>query len=480
MESKKVVIIVRKRITLLERYQRNPDYFDVNCGAIKGRRLCKNDKCISCFLRSFASSEKSDRWSKLNNFSPREVAISSHKEISFNCEKCGHTFQAKACYVSRGNWCKYCANQALCDDEECQTCFEKSFASTKYAKNWSNKNLLSARQVSKSSRKKMIYVCDVCNHEEIRTVGNVSNGDICRFCKGRSICMDNNCDMCFGRSFASHERSKYWSKENTLSPRECFKGSNEKYIFDCEKCGHEFRTALNEISYRDRWCPYCSGRKICGNNCKPCFNKSMASHWSIKYWSRDNISNPRLINRGSLHKCIFICEEGHKIIKTAKDVGYSNSWCPHCKNKTEKKLLESLRNLFSDVIPQQKFDWCRSTNANMMLSFDFYIPSLNMIVELDGIQHFEQVANWASPEFNQSRDIYKMDKCLEHGISVVRLLQSDVYYDRNNWKIVLLEQLYIREIPQVTFIAPDDEYENYTRYYEEKYMIDQLDNTHIN
>lgn len=36
-----------------------------------------------------------------------------------------------------------------------------------------------------------------------------------------------------------------------------FKGTHNKYWFDCV-CGHEFESALCNITTSNQWCPYCS------------------------------------------------------------------------------------------------------------------------------------------------------------------------------------------------------------------------------
>ena len=82
-----------------------------------------------------------------------------------------------------------------------------------------------------------------------------------------------------------------------------------------------------------------------------------------------------------------------------------------------------------------------------------------MIIELDGPQHFRQVSNWTSHEFTQIRDVYKMNKCLEHGISMIRLAQLDVFQDKNNWKVRLHEHLKLYDIPRIIALARNNEYD---------------------
>ena len=112
--------------------------------------------------------------------------------------------------------------------------------------------------------------------------------------------------MEFSKSFASHEKSKFWSKKNNISPEQVSKNTREKYLFDCI-CGHEILIALNNIS-SGYWCPYCSipCKKLCDNvDCDFCFEKSFASHEKSKFWSCKNNTIPRHILKGTGKKYLF-------------------------------------------------------------------------------------------------------------------------------------------------------------------------------
>ena len=115
----------------------------------------------------------------------------------------------------------------------------------------------------------------------------------------------------------------------------------------------------------------------------------------------------------------WICSSGHCYqTVVANRCGLGNG-CPKCKYKTEKLLLEFLITKYSDVVHQFKI--CGNS------SFDFYIPSLRTIIELDGIQHFTQVSNWTGCEENLRRDVVKMKMAIETGYRVIRISQPDVY-----------------------------------------------------
>lgn len=79
------------------------------------------------------------------------------------------------------------------------------------------------------------------------------------------LCSNLYCERCFERSFASHEKAEYWSLNNDISPREVLKKSGKKFIFICEKLGHEYEMTLSKITGENRSCnhPCCSIRKLC-------------------------------------------------------------------------------------------------------------------------------------------------------------------------------------------------------------------------
>ena len=395
------------------------------------RSLCDNDNCNNCFEKSFASMDKSKYWSNKNQLKPRQVFKSSAKKYLFDCD-CGHEFPLILNDCNAGNWCSYCANppKKLCDDNNCQKCFEKSFASNEKSKYWSSKNKLIARQVFKGSANKYIFNCK-CGHEISTSLADINSGGWCGYCSSTNLCNNNDCKNCYNKSFASNKKSKYWSNKNKLKPRQIFKCSGNKYLFNC-KCGHEFEGRPDFITRLDVWCPYCSNppKLLCNNNdCSQCFEKSFASHDKAKFWSDKNELKPREIFKSSANKFYLNCEYGHEIYMTPANIK-TGFWCSICMNKTERKLNEILINDYPLLKQQFRTSWCKN---KMSLPFDFVLEDIKIIIELDGGQHFKQVRDWKSPEEQQKTDKYKMTCANNNGFSVIRILQEDVFNDSYNW-----------------------------------------------
>lgn len=398
------------------------------------KNLCKNLQCSFCFENSFASHPKSKFWSSENEILPRNVFKFTPEKYKFDCNVCHHTFEAPLRGVSNNTFCSYCANKILCD-VECELCEEKSFASHPKSKFWSSKNITTPRKVFKSSNEKFEFECNECNHNFMTTLHDVSSGKFCPYCGGQSLC-DAKCNFCYEKSFASHPKSKFWSGENNISPREVFKSTTKKYIFFCDECDHNFLKSLSNIK-NESFCPFCLGQLLCGQkNCKSCKEKSFASHPKAQFWSNQNKVSPFEIFKFCRKNFKFDCPYCDNIYEASlNNITSNNIWCTCITNKTENKLYNYLKRFFV-VEKQKKFNWCKMKRE---LPFDFFIEEYKLLIELDGVQHFKQVSTWKSPEETQKIDIYKMKLAQKQGYSMIRIFQEDVWNDKNNWENKLMD-----------------------------------------
>ncbi len=223
-------------------------------------KLCKNEGCMACYNKSFASSSRAKYWSSKNgDLKARDYFISSRVKAYFDCE-CGHTFESALGTVTDRSWCPYCAQLKLCSDDKCKMCYTKSFASSPKAKYWSPRNGdLRPRDFRLSSGVKAYFDCE-CGHTFESVLGTVTEGSWCPYCSSpcQKMCDDKDCKHCYNMSFASSPRAKWWSTKNgSLTPRDVCKSSNKSFYFDCEKCNLTFAKKLVSITAQNGWCPSC-------------------------------------------------------------------------------------------------------------------------------------------------------------------------------------------------------------------------------
>ena len=429
------------------------------CIYCAGQKLCGEDTCNFCLIKSFAVHPKAKYWSKVNELFPKNVFVTSNKKYYFTCDICNHDFDMiLSNFTNQNQSCPYCANFRLCGEGNCKMCIDKSFATHPKSKEWSIKNPVLAINVFKNSGDKFLFNCSVCKHVYEMSPHHLSDGKTCSYCTNKKLCTDNNCDICYKKSFLSNPYSKNWSLDNKIHPRYVFKCSHKSYIFNCNICHHTFNASVLSIDPKAINCSFCTNKSLCDNNdCKKCEEKSFVLHPKAKYWSDKNTVKPRQVFKSSGKKYLFDCNNCNEIyISTTANIT-DGSWCGCEKFKTEKKLYDYLKSICTiQVYKQKTFPWCKNKK---LLPFDFFIENLNLIIELDGLQHFQKIAYWLStPEEIQKNDKYKMDIANKNGYSVIRIFQVDVWEDKNNWKETLTNA--IKKYDEVTNIFIGNIYNN--------------------
>jgi len=333
------------------------------------------------------------------------------------------------------------------------------------SKFWSVRNSLKPDKVALNSHKKFWFDCE-CGHQFENSLLNINQANNwCPYCSNPSkkLC-DNECISCYNKSFASHEKSIYWSPENGVEPRQVFKNADRRtFIFNC-LCGHKLNMVLKNISTQGHWCSYCSHQKLCENKeCQMCFNISFASVERSKYLN-DKTINPRMLFKSTNKKYKFDCGTCNKAFSCQLSDITKGIWCPFCVNKTEQMLFDKLKEEYYTLERQYKVDWCKNSKSNRYLPFDFVIEERKIIIELDGKQHFAQIGKWLSPEETRKNDLYKMKCANDNEYSVIRILQKDVYYNKYNWLNDLcenIEKISNEKTVQNIYMCKNNEYKDF-------------------
>ena len=150
------------------------------------KNLCEDDNCKKCFNNSFASHPKSIFWSCNNELNPRQVfKMTDRKNFYFNCD-CDHELEINLKKISlQGHWCSYCSHQKLCENKDCNMCWNNSFASVDRS-NYLNDKSIDPRTLFKSTNKKFKFDCDVCNKVFSCQLSCVTKGVWCSFCVNKT------------------------------------------------------------------------------------------------------------------------------------------------------------------------------------------------------------------------------------------------------------------------------------------------------
>jgi very-short-patch-repair endonuclease len=173
-----------------------------------------------------------------------------------------------------------------------------------------------------------------------------------------------------------------------------------------------------------------------GHGCKRCSNRV---RYTTDEWKEEaikihnNLYDYSKVNFTRGTDCVTIICKKHGEFNQQANCHLMGTGCSLCKNKTESKLFAWLKAEYPTIQTQKTFNWCVSEETGAKYRFDFVIPELNTIIELDGDQHFKKVWKWGDPEVTQQRDVWKMKKAIENKFRIVRLLQEDVRCRNSKW-----------------------------------------------
>jgi len=133
---------------------------------------------------------------------------------------------------------------------------------------------------------------------------------------------------------------------------------------------------------------------------------------------------------GNSSKIDIICAE-HGIFSQVAKSHLSGQGCPSCgaqarqshtMSKGETKILNFLKENNIDFVPQKTFEDCKYKS---LLSFDFYLPHQNILIEFDGQQHHVFVkqfhTNIMGFKIQQKRDEIKTQYAEDNNISLIRI-----------------------------------------------------------
>lgn len=343
-------------------------------------------------------------WSKANKVQPHQVSLLSGKSFLFDCNQCGRRFEQTTCHVTKGSWCKFCSGRHACFLDDCQFCYEKSFAFKfpERALLWSAKNTVSPDKVSHLSQKTYIFDC-ICGHEIKQSPVRIGQGSTCKYCcpKPSTICGEKECVFCLPKTFASFDPEKVaqWSYEkNTIGPWQVAMNATAMCWFTCKECSHDFRAQISNVSKKTGgiWCPFCSShsRQLCeqSETCPVCLPKTLANYSDkekLAMFSPKNTKKPYEIFSGSIVPIIFDCKDcGNEFTTTPRNVIFGNSWCPTCVCRMTIPM-QKITSLFGTLgVDYELETTIKLDNRPLHWDASCIFEGTEFFIESDGAQHF--------------------------------------------------------------------------------------------
>lgn len=256
-----------------------------------------------------------------------------------------------------------------------------------------------------NSQTRMKYRCNKCGLIWVATASKLSAG--------------RGCPQCAGNKLKSH--SEFVEQVKKINPNidviSQYKSTAYKVSFKCKVCGYEWSTKPGSV-LRGKGCYMCGKKHMGEKNRKPSFEfeeEIKKINPSIKLLEPYQNDKTKI-----LCKCVTCNEEWFTWPSGLK----SGHGCPYCSfSHGEAKIKNILSSYNITFISQYKFNDLLGI-GNRQLSYDFYLPEYNLLIEYQGKQHKQPIAYFGGEETfkrQKEHDRRKREYAFQHNIKLLEI-----------------------------------------------------------
>jgi DNA-directed RNA polymerase subunit RPC12/RpoP/very-short-patch-repair endonuclease len=216
------------------------------------------------------------------------------------------------------------------------------------------------------------------------------------------------------KKYSIEEVKNFAIKEkNGLCLSEKYENNKANLIWKCGNCGHIFYNSFKNVKYLNNWCPSCSGKL--NNNIN--IAKNIAKERNGFCLSETYKNNKT--------KLIWKCKKCYNIWEARLDRIKAGTWCPNCKKSHgETKISNILDSLKIKYNQEYIFNDLRNRR------YDFYLIDYNILIEFDGVQHFQIYGKYTPDNETlikkQKYDIEKTLFCIKNNIKLLRICYKNI------------------------------------------------------
>ena len=271
---------------------------------------------------------------------------------------------------------------------------------------------------------RILIKCNNKKHESYEvTFANFKNGKRCPYCSNHV-----KFDYKYVKEYIESFGYKLLSKE--------YKNTNEYILIKCPDENHKpYLVKFSSFKNQETRCPYCQNKKR-GLYRKFDYKyvKEYVESFGYKLLSKEykNCDEKLKIecNKGHIYEVSFYCFKN------------LNTRCPICnESKGEIKIREILNKYDIKFTPQKKYSKLIGIKGRQ-LSYDFYLPLYNTLIEYQGEYHDGTGYNQTKEKFETQKehDKRKRNYAKDNNIKLLEIW----YYDFDNIENILIKELNLK------------------------------------
>jgi len=305
------------------------------------------------------------------------------RKVGWQCEK-GHQWEARHSNIRQGRGCPQCASTAVIPEQGYHVLAKlRGFTYTGgYAGH---------------TQVKVGWMCEK-GHQWQTRYGNIQQGSGCPHCAGSIVISEQGYHE-LAESHGFHYTGGYMGKVH------------DKVGWQCEQ-GHKWQTRYSSIK-QGYGCPHCASTVILES----------AYHELAKFCGFTYTGG----HKGSVDvKVGWRCGQGHQWQAPYHNIK-QGSGCPRCiASKGEQLIALTLTRWGIRYESERRF---RSCSDKGMLPFDFYIPKWRILIEYQGVQHYQTVGSGFfggedGLAERQRRDAIKRAFAENHGYTLIEVAHA--------------------------------------------------------
>jgi len=264
---------------------------------------------------------------------------------------------------------------------------------------------------------------------------HIKAGRGCPYCLGQKVGLSN----CLATKRPELAEQWHPTKNGDLTPYDVTCGSG-KEVWWIDETGYEWRSRIASrynIKHNKR-----NKDKNHINKLLPkrkdllIENPELCNEWDYT----KNINKPNEYYPNSNQKVWWKCKEcGHEWEARVSSRNSAGAGCPQCnKSNGEKKIKNYFNQNIIFNIPQKSFNGLLGL-GNGLLSYDFYLPQFNLLIEYQGEFHDGTAYQQSKNDFERQleHDRRKREYAKQHNINLLEIW----YWDFDNIEIILSDRI---------------------------------------